>query len=561
MAGKIPNREAIAKREIGRTAVSRQLAVALSVFFLAAVFLVPVGQYVYDRKNGNTLSLNPGSENHVQSASLVAEVERRNNAILEHIDILEDTLEERSFLRKIFLPPLQYVLLRFLEQGNEKAIPGRDGWLHFAPGLEYLTGPPFLDPDQLKKRSKAHELWEPPLQADPVKAIVDFNDQLARRDITLIVLPVPVKAAIHPEKLSARPANGKQGPDQPLANRSWQPFAAALKENGVRLFDVRPVLTKYAGENGGAYLATDTHWLPGAMAAVAGELAREIRTEMPDLQGNGGFRLEPQTVVGQGDIVRMLTLPDRMSLFAEQEVSINQVTNGQQEFWQPDRNSPVLLLGDSFANIYSSEGLGWGKGAGLAEQLSHLLQQPVDLLARNDSGAYVTREMLAGELARGRNRLAGKRLVIWQFAERELAFGNWKEIDLRLGENKKTDFYVAPAGEEVKVTGVVAAVSRSPRPGAVPYRDNILTMHLVDLQGENGKLTGEEALVYAWGMRDNRLTGLSNLRPGDTVTLALTGWEAVEGEYGSYRRTALDDEMMELEIPNWGIPIDEKNTL
>ena len=62
-------------------------------------------------------------------------------------------------------------------------------------------------------------------------------------------------------------------------------------------------------------------------------------------------------------------------------------------------------------------------------------------------------------------------------------------------------------------------------------------------------------------MRDNRLTGLANLRPGDTVTLALTGWDAVEGEYGSYRRTALDDEMMELEIPNWGRAIDEKNKL
>jgi hypothetical protein len=108
------------------------------------------------------------------------------------------------------------------------------------------------------------------------------------------------------------------------------------------------------------------------------------------------------------------------------------------------------------------------------------------------------------------------------------------------------------------VTGVVSAVSRSPRPGAVPYRDNIITLHLIDLQGENGKLAADQALVYCWGMRDNELTGLAALRPGDTVSLALTGWEEVEGEYGSYRRTPLDDEMMELETPNWGNVIDEK---
>ena len=559
MTVKMPTREAIARKEIGRTDVSRGLAIALSVFFLVAVFFVPAGQLVHDRLGGNTGIPKPaaGGKDR-ESSSLVAEVKRLNNAILEGIAILEDTLEEQSFLRKIFLPPMQYVLLRYLGQGNEKAIPGRDGWLHFAPGLDYLAGPPFLDADQLAKRTKAHDLWEPPLQADPVRAIVGFKEQLAARGIELIVLPVPVKAAIHPEKLSARLA---EPPGQPLANRSWPAFAAALREKGVRIFDARPILARYAADNGDAYLATDTHWLPGAMAEVAAELARLIREEMPELEGDAAFRLEPQKVAGQGDIARMLTLPREASLFADQEVLTHQVTNGQQEFWQPDRSSPVLLLGDSFANIYSSDGLGWGKGSGFAEQLSHLLRQPVDLLARNDSGAYVTREMLAGELARGRDRLAGKRLVIWEFAERELAFGNWKEIDLRLGEKKESDFLVVQNGEELEVAGVVAAVSRSPRPGAVPYRDNILTMHLVDLEGENGRLAAEQALVYAWGMRDNRLTGLAGLRPGDTVRLLLTGWEAVEGEYGSYRRTALDDEMMELELPNWGRPIDEKDSL
>ena len=41
-------------------------------------------------------------------------------------------------------------------------------------------------------------------------------------------------------------------------------------------------------------------------------------------------------------------------------------------------------------------------------------------------GQYIAQ----GEIAAGNDRLAGKRVVIWQFAARELAFGDWKISDL-----------------------------------------------------------------------------------------------------------------------------------
>jgi alginate O-acetyltransferase complex protein AlgJ len=553
MRGKKPSREAIAWAEIGTTAIGRKLAVTLSVFFLAAVFIVPLGQYVYDLRTGTTVSFTLKSAGgSIAEESVFAAIDRHNNRVLESINQLENTLEEGSLLRKVFLPPLQYVLLRFFGKGNEQAIPGRDGWLHFAPAVDSLVGPPFLDPHQLQTRAKAHKLWEKPIQPDPLPAIIDFKNQLAARGIALVVLPVPVKAAIQPEKISARKVSG------PLANRSWPLFVRALQDNGVMLFDPRPVLSRYALQHGDAYLSTDTHWHPGAMQAVAEALAGSIIKEFPQVTGKAALQVQSQTVVGQGDIARMLTLPDKANLYPGREVQIRQVLTAQQEFWQPDRNSEILLLGDSFTNIYSIEGLGWGVGGGFAEQLSHLLQTPLDLLARNDSGAYVTREMLAGELARGRDRLAGKKLVIWQFAERELALGDWRSIALQLGEPQDRGFFVVPIGEKVRVTGVVGAISRSARPGAVPYRDNLVTLHLVDMQGLDRQLSADQALVYGWGMRDNQLTRLAALRPGDSVTLTLTPWEEVEGEFGSYRRTPLDDQMMELELPNWGLLEDDK---
>jgi alginate O-acetyltransferase complex protein AlgJ len=70
--------------------------------------------------------------------------------------------------------------------------------------------------------------------------------------------------------------------------------------------------------------------------------------------------------------------------------------------------------------------MGWGSSAGFAEQLSYVLRRPVDRLMQNDQGAFATRAMLQ----RDPGRLAGKRVVIYQFAARELTMGDWKILSI-----------------------------------------------------------------------------------------------------------------------------------
>ena len=87
----------------------------------------------------------------------------------------------------------------------------------------------------------------------------------------------------------------------------------------------------------------------------------------------------------------------------------------------------LLVLAQLHQRLLAPD-LGWGTGAGLAEQLSFLLQRPVDRIAVNAGGAYASRQALARELAAGRDRLRGKRVLVYEFAARELASGDWRLV-------------------------------------------------------------------------------------------------------------------------------------
>ena len=552
MAAEKLSREERANREIGVTEISRRGALFLVLSFLLGIYLVPLTQLAIDINNKERFVFDLPEVS--DERSLRSKLISANKQLLKGFDQLESDLEERSLLRALFLPPLQYVFSNYLKQGNEKVVHGDSGYLFYRPAVDYLIGPAFLDKQQIDKRLQSHALWEQPVQPDPVESIRAFHEELASRNIELVVLPVPVKAAIIPSSLSL------QDVQKPLANRSWNSFIRQLEEAGVLLLDIRDILYTYHARTNDGYLKTDTHWSPAAMKSVAKTLAEFLLTRDPALRGNTHYTVHRSGYGGPGDLGRMLLLPERSSSIQVEEVIVDQVVEETGMIWQPDKQSPVLLLGDSFTNIYSSSGLQLGEGGGLAEHLSAYLQRPVDVLARNDDGAYSAREMLAAEMRRGRDRLAGKRFVIWEFAERELSHGDWKIIPLMVGTAQHASFFSLAAGSNpIHVSGTVDSLSESPRPGTVPYRDNVVTLHLVDLEGEQVSGEQSQALVYGFGMRDNKLTELAKLRPGDRVSMLLSSWDDVETEFGSYRRTSLEDEMIELELPNWGVIDDQKS--
>jgi SGNH hydrolase-like domain, acetyltransferase AlgX len=445
----------------------------------------------------------------------------------------EKELETESVVSEWLLPRVQLALVK-LGAGNEQVYLGRDGWLFYRPDVDYITGPPFLDP-----KIMTHRMHAAAVQPDPVKAIVAFRDQLATRGIDLIVVPVPMKPGVERRQLSG----GGAKPDV-IQNASFLEFKQRLDRAGVSVFDPGEVVDERMPPR---YLRTDTHWRPETMEFVAESLAGFVGQSSPPTESISAARL----IDGTGDIARMLKMTE--NVYGTETVTIREVRAGA-EPWRASKEADILLLGDSFSNIFSLAALGWGESAGLAEHLSLALGgKPLDCILRNSDGAFATREMLSRELARGRDRLAGKKLVVWEFAARELAFGDWKMLPMKLGQPTPAKFFVPKTGESVMASGTVEAISTVPRPGSVPYKDHVLALHLVDLNIEGREETaGLEALVYAESMRDNVLTPAAHLRPGDRVTLRLRPWSAVSDQYEKINRSEIDDPAVQLEEPCWG---------
>jgi hypothetical protein len=566
-------REEIAEMEIGKTAISRPLRIAVIAGFLFTIASVPIIQHIIEIRQcfateghgvwpqAYDIGTFPDHAwrafNNPEIHGLWTKIQAANSSVLHDVKIYEKALEDNSFLAHATLPHTQALTAEFLGLGNEQVYLGHDGWVFYQPEVGYLSGPGFLDPAFLRARARKGHVGEEQ-QPDPVKAIVQFRDELDQRGIHLIILPAPVKPMIEPEELSSR----YQAPlPIPLQNPSYPDFVRALKDANVDVLDVSDAMAQAKLQTGvHQFLRTDTHWTPEAMEASAGLLAKKIQA-LGLVNGAGlDLRTSSETISNTGDIVNMLKLPSYSKLYPLETATIHPVQKADGTPWTADPAASILVLGDSFSNIYSLGPMGWGASAGLVEHLSCNLHQPVDTILRNDAGAYATREMLAKDLALGHDRLAGKKILVWEFAMRELSVGNWKLIELEQPKSAAptastaVQFYApADGAAPVRVTAVVREVSTVPRPGTVPYKDQVFAVHLAEVSGP-GIPGGSEAVVYLFGMENNVLTPASQWKPDDHVSLDLRSWNDVSDKYDRLNRSELDNTDLQLQPPCWGVP-------
>lgn len=419
------DREESAKIEVGQTNVSPRVARVLVGWFLLMLASLPFFELVGQAGlSGGTpwshlARLSDAIEQHVEGSTVWRRIVTGNRALLAQLAAFETALEDQSTVGRAMRPPTQLALTGWLGAGNERVYIGRERWLFYRPDVEYVTGRGFLDRRQMDRRVASASEYERAPQPDPRPAIVQFKDDLEARGITLVVMPTPVKSTIHPSQLSTRVAVGSA-----LHNASFDTFVGEMRAEGVLVFDAMTLGPLQ-------YLATDTHWTPWTMQRVAEALAAFLQQHVPlPPLTSAGYQIAPREAQQIGDSAAMLDLPPNQTRYPAERVTLRFVTDAAGEPWRASRDADILVLGDSFTNIYSLLTMGWGEAAGLAEQLSYTIQRPIDRIAQNDEGAHATRGLLRRDLDSGNDRLAGKRIVIWQFAARELAFGDWRVIRL-----------------------------------------------------------------------------------------------------------------------------------
>jgi hypothetical protein len=161
-----------------------------------------------------------------------------------------------------------------------------------------------------------------------------------------------------------------------------------------------------------------------AAQAIAERIEKEIWYREMEPPPADRYERKEVTVERRGDIPKMTKIPLQEKLFSPELVDVYQVVEKEsRRLYQDDPQSPVLLLGDSFSRVFQTDA---PQSAGVIANLACELQMPIASIV-NDGGAST---LVRQQLARNTKILWGKRLIIWEFIERDIRFGmrGWQPI-------------------------------------------------------------------------------------------------------------------------------------
>lgn len=336
----------------------------------------------------------------------------RHPPTTQHLRRFEERLEDQSIVARTFRPWAQWARFHLLRDAGDQAFVGPDGWWFYRPGLQYLTRRP-------PGGSIDREI------AGPLRAILDFRDQLAARGIQLLAVPAPNKESIHPEHL----ARGIDPPVVPPLAESTRALLAELRAHQVPVLDLFELFGTEKQENPAAaptYLRQDSHWSPHGLQLAARAAADRLGALGVPRQTNSPYATRAVPLPHLGDVVRMLRSPPVERSVTPEQLSATQVILAATGTpFRDDPEARVLVMGDSFLRIFERDEPG---SAGFIAHLARELGQPVAALLGDGGASTLVRQ----ELFRRPALLRNKRVVVWEFVERDIRFGTegWQIIPL-----------------------------------------------------------------------------------------------------------------------------------
>ena len=361
--------------------------------------------------------------------------------------------------------------------GRENAKP-EDKWLFYRQDVEFLVQPSPLDVRSAKLDN-------------PVKAIERFRDQLKAKGVELLVVITPGKPSIYTERLTGRDSRVAGAENAVGLQSHGKKILDSLTRAGFNTVDLyTPLLAAKSrdSEEGPLYLNDDTHWTPRGAEIAADVIAKKVREmvdagtvkfrgkdtvryiatdsiadrmgdvgEMSGLNKFGVFKVQKVTghVVMQQNIkIRDEELPeDTVCIDSAYKECMNRKKADRKDgettdvfclltsqtacafkaikydttitpFKDDFRKSEILILGDSFSRIYQTDS---PVNAGWIAHFAKNVNRPVASIVSDGGASTLVRE----KLARKASVLKGKKLLIWEFVERDLRFGaeGWKDVE------------------------------------------------------------------------------------------------------------------------------------
>jgi hypothetical protein len=369
--------------------------VFLTLAFIATICSAALSQLIFDLVDRQT----------PQVAELFMQEPANAN-----LRAFERDLQDNCRLAKRLRPWMQYARFIILGELGDKVVIGRSRWLFYKPAVQYLIEP--LSPEIDYSRG------------DIFSAITSFRDQLAKRGIRLLVVPVPNKASVYPDMLTRR---ARQTDDR-VSYKTLE-IISRLRQTGIEVVDIFAVFKQArAGlppdQSTSYYLPQDSHWSCEGMRLAAKTVGQKILELGWVEKGHAEYTLRSTTIQRHGDILKMIQVPQIERQFDAEQIHYTQVVNrATNQPYHDDPNSEILVLGDSFLRIYSQDEPG---AAGFVEHTAYELGFALASII-NDGGAST---LVRQQLSRNPKLLANKKVVVWQFVERDIRFGTegWQII-------------------------------------------------------------------------------------------------------------------------------------
>jgi len=361
--------------------------------------------------------------------------------------------------------------------GREEAKP-EDKWLFYRQDVEFLVQPSPLDVRSAKLDN-------------PVKAIEKFRDQLKAKGVELLVVITPGKPSIYTERLTESDSRVAGAENAAGLQSHGKKILDSLTRAGFNTVDLyTPLLAAKSRDSieGALYLNDDTHWTPRGAELAAAEIAKKVREmvdagtvkfrgkddvryivsdsvadrmgdvgEMSGLNKFGVFKVQKvigHVVMQQNIKIRDEELPeDTVCIDSAYKECMNRKKADRKDgettdvfclltsqtacalkaikydttitpFKDDFRKSEILILGDSFSRIYQTDS---PVNAGWIAHFAKNMNRPVASIVSDGGASTLVRE----KLARKASVLKGKKLLIWEFVERDLRFGaeGWKDVN------------------------------------------------------------------------------------------------------------------------------------